>query len=738
MVSSERLADTLRRADDSWLAALLRQRPDLARPAPRSVTALASRAGSRASASRALAALDAVDLVVLESAVVLAGQGGSTSLSDLSRAVAHDAAGTVARLRSLALLLGSDDELVPAPGVAEAVGPTPLGLGPSLRSLGVRLDAGWPTTGPALRTVLDTAPEGARRLLDALTWGPPVGTLSSEVPPAARWLLDHHVLHRSGTTEVVLPREVALAARGRLAPEVPLAAPQPDAPVRAEGTVAAEVVAAADETVRQLQQLVETWAQDPPSVLRAGGLSSRDVKTVATTLGVEVPRAVLICELAAMAGLIGHVHHDDGNGWAPTSAADAWERHPVEERWAAVVVAWSRSARVPWLAGTRTDKGVLRPALDPDLHRTWAAPLRIRLLEATAAWPEGAAPGVEAIRARMAWSTPRSVPPSATIAAVLEEAAAIGLLGAGAMGSPARALVEGGEEAEVAAALAALFPATVEEMIVQSDLTAIVPGRPSPRLAELLEACADVDSRGAALAVRFSAASIARALEDWSAEDLLGRLRAASRSPLPQPLEYLVTDAARRRRRVRVQPAAAVVRTDDEAACLALLGDPRLAHLGLRQVGTTTLAADVSALAVHEALRGVAAAPVLEGPDGRAVQIPTTRARAPRAAHLEGPPAEAVADPEAVVAAMRAGETRAEALLAGTAPHDTPADELELLRAAAAHGSDVTIVVAGSGGVTQERRVRPLSVDAGRVRLLDTSREAEITVATHRIVAVRP
>ena len=87
---------------------------------------------------------------------------------------------------------------------------------------------------------------------------------------------------------------------------------------------------------------------------------------------------------------------------------------------------------------------------------------------------------------------------------------------------------------------------------------------------------------------------------------------------------------------------------------------------------------------------------------------------------------------------MRAGETRADALLAGTTGRDTPADELDLLRAAAARGSDVTIVVAGAGGATQERRVRPLAVDAGRVRLLDTSREAEITVATHRIVAVRP
>jgi hypothetical protein len=739
MASSDtRLADLLREADDAWLADLLAQRPDLARPVPRSLAALAGRAGSRASAARALATLDAALLVVLESAVVLASSSGTTSVSGLSVAVGHDAGAAVARLRSLALLLGEDDSLVPAAGVAEAIGPTPLGLGPSLRSLGVPLDAGWPTTGPALRTVLAEAPEGARRLLDALTWGPPVGTLGTEIPPAARWLLDHHVLHRSGTTEVVLPREVGVAARGRLARHVPQQAPLPDAAARRPGVVSAEVVAASDTILRQLHDLLEAWAQEPPPVLRAGGLAARDVKALATALGVDTGRAALVCELAGMVGLVGHSHHDDGNRWAPTIAAQTWQQQSPEDRWASVALAWLRSSRVPWLAGSRTEKGALRAALDPDLHRSWAAPLRSRCLSAVAAWPVDAAPSADQVRSRLAWLTPRSVPPLPTIAAVLGEAEAIGLLGAGALGAPARRLLDDGGQDAVAAALRDLYPTAVDELIVQGDLTAIVPGRPSERLAELLDACADVDSRGAALAVRFSAASIARAIEHWGAEELLERLRSASRAPLPQPLEYLVADAARRHRRVRVQAAAAVVRTDDEASAIALLGDPRLGHLGLRQIGTTTLAADASALAVHEALRGLGASPVLETADGRSLALPASRSQAARPALLEGPPVESAVAPDAAVAAMREGEARAEALLAGTAAHETPTDELDLLRAAAAHGADVTIVVAGAGGVAQERRVRPLSVDAGRVRLLDTAREAEITVATHRIVAVRP
>ena len=89
MASSDtRLADLLREADDAWLATLLTRRPDLARPVPRSLTALAGRAGSRASAARAIAGLDAAHLTVLESAVVLAGSSSATSVPGLTEAVA--------------------------------------------------------------------------------------------------------------------------------------------------------------------------------------------------------------------------------------------------------------------------------------------------------------------------------------------------------------------------------------------------------------------------------------------------------------------------------------------------------------------------------------------------------------------------------------------------------------------------------------------------------------------------
>src|SRR5690606_13633857 len=149
---------------------------------------------------------------------------------------------------------------------------------------------------------------------------------------------------------------------------------------------------------------------------------ARDVKRLAALLEVSTTHAALVCELAGMLGLVGHVHDEEGSRWAPTSAVDGWLDRSAPERWAELAAVWLRSSRVPWLAGTRTDRGALRAALDPVLHRTWAAGLRQRCLRAVAAWPEGGAPPVAPVRGHLTWQTPRSVPPGRTVAAVPADA----------------------------------------------------------------------------------------------------------------------------------------------------------------------------------------------------------------------------------------------------------------------------------------------------------------------------
>ncbi|MBC7550495.1 MAG: hypothetical protein H7269_06280, partial [Cellulomonas sp.] len=64
-------SEHLRSRSDAELVTLLERRPDLANPSPSTLVALAARATSRFSLERALAAVDASVLQVLEAVVAL-------------------------------------------------------------------------------------------------------------------------------------------------------------------------------------------------------------------------------------------------------------------------------------------------------------------------------------------------------------------------------------------------------------------------------------------------------------------------------------------------------------------------------------------------------------------------------------------------------------------------------------------------------------------------------------------
>ena len=82
----------------------------------------------------------------------------------------------------------------------------------------------------------------------------------------------------------------------------------------------------------------------------------------------------------------------------------------------------------------------------------------------------------------------------------------------GALSSPARALLDSGEDAAVTAMTEAL-PAPVDHFLLQADLTVVVPGPPARDLAVELAAVADRESAGAASVFRVTEATVRRALE---------------------------------------------------------------------------------------------------------------------------------------------------------------------------------------------------------------------------------
>ncbi|WP_421742098.1 helicase-associated domain-containing protein [Cellulomonas sp.] len=782
----------LRERSDDELVALLRSRPDLASPSPATLSSLAVRATSRSSLERALAAVDASVLQVLE-AVVALSEPGPVTAADLPRALgATDDAGVALVERALRLaivgtLVYPDSDaagapLLPSPGLAEILGPYPAGLAP--------LDAGTRRGTPPepvglddLSTLLDAAPTGARPVLDALLWGPPVGLAPSNSTAAAAavdWLVRRHLLLAGDSRHVVMPRAVALALRGgrtHAGPAFPPPLPD-DVPHRSHALVAAESAAAGERIVLLVARLVRLWEHTPPGVLRGGGLGVRELRRVAMALETDEAEAAFVIELAGAAAFIAD-DGEDNPSFAPTVAVDEWAVRDVPDRWAALARTWRSTLRTPWLVGGRDERGGVRAALDPELQRTWAPRLRRSVLDVLAETPPGTAFDAAHVVAVLRWRTPRSVPPPAAVQAVLVEAGRLGILGAGALSDAGRALLletaplVGADAADPADALAAALPPAVGEILLQGDLTGVVPGRPSPELEDVLDRTAHVESRGGALTVRFTPDSVRRALDAGATADgLLAELASHSRSGVPQPLEYLVRDAARRHGRLRVGSASGYVRADDPSLLAGLVEDPRLASLGLIRLAPTVLASQAPARELVEALRAHGLAPVAEGPDGQVLHVVSAVRRvgrratagARRRASDTAPSGarEVLSDDRllALVPQLRRAEQERKAdeverlpgailpqparrpaepappppaPAAGTAD---PVDALVLLREAAAEKAEVWVELVGSHGVPQRRLLRPLRVEGGRLRAIDTARESELTVAVHRIASV--
>ena len=199
-------------------------------------------------------------------------------------------------------------------------------------------------------------------------------------------------------------------------------------------------------------------------------------------------------------------------------------------------------------------------------------------------------------------------------------------MGLGALHAPtglcralaAEAGLDGTRSARRCSPAARLIPAAQRTVLLQSDLTAVATGAPAATLAAFLDLAADRESRGGGHTWRFSEASVRRAFDAGSsADELLAALHeAATGGRVPQPLQYLVTDLARRHGAVRVRPVGCVLRSEDPTLLAELPRVKSLARLGLTELAPTVYA---SALPVGEtlaALRAAGYAPAGEHADG--------------------------------------------------------------------------------------------------------------------------
>jgi hypothetical protein len=780
------LADDLRARSDDELAELLRARPDLVTPVPVDIAQLASRATTRASVMRALDRLDRFDLQVVDALAVLPEPTTQSAVRALLGVTATIANTAIDRLWTKALVWGGRRSPRLVRAAYEALGPFPAGLGPPARQAlmahsparlaRIAADLGLPTAGdPAadadaiakaltddldtLLAELGTEPVAALR---TLAGGPPTGTVDdarrdvdrSSARTPVEHLLALGLLVPVDDVTVVLPREIGLHLRdGVIHPAISTEPPTP--PIthqRDPHTVDRTAGAGAFETVRRIEALLDAWEDEPPTVLRTGGLGVRDLRRLPQLLHLDEAGSALIADLAYAAGLVAP-SSDFDEAWLPTPASDAWRRLDPAQQWTALATTWLTTSRTTGLVGTRDERDRPVPPLGRDLDRPLAPEIRRIVLDVLADLPAGAAAERDGVLQAVRWMRPRRGGRlrDDLVGWTLREAELLGITGHGALAGYVRPLLDGRarEPAAKAAAeaLAAVLPEPLDHVLIQADLTAVAPGPLRDDLARELTLISDVESRGGATVHRFTAESVRRALDGGhTAADLHGFLAAVSRTPVPQPLTYLVDDVARQHGTLRVGAASAFVRCDDQAVLAQILADPLSGALGLRRLAPTVLASELDAGALLERLRSMGFRPSAEAADGSVVIARAHARRAPARPAPEPllaerpPPSDSLL--AAAVRALRAGDRsvagRPQSAAPGRLGRSVSAQTLADLRRALDDGATVWIGYVDHHGATSERVVDPVRLEGGWLAAYD-HRSGEVrSFAVHRISGVAP
>ncbi|WP_097868236.1 helicase-associated domain-containing protein [Streptomyces sp. rh34] len=669
MTSRSTLTARLRGLDAPQLAHVLGMRKDAAAPPePRSMEELSERLLRPGSVALALPQLP---LPCLQVAEALAALGTPMSRSALARRLGATTAtatreldGVLETLADHALVWPDSDGRLHLAAPLRQAWETPLGLDAPLEELleGVTSEelrgmlAALGIKPPGTRhqrtaavlehhgdpqrvaSVIAKAPSGARQLLERRAKSAPretesimFGAPEAVSRPDERWALDRGFLvrNRHGYGPARMPVEVALALRGPdwHAPFAPVP-PAPELVSVPTVEVDREAAAAATAFAAHAASVLSACSAAPPARLKSGGIGARELARICKAARADDALVRITLEIAYSAGMLSA----DGNRVAPTAAYDTWAAQEPAARFAELLHTWWNLQFTPSQARDEDNKALPAVAGAPPCGGCLQA--RRGLLAAAATLAEGQ--GVKAatdLGPLVAWHRPLAHPSfhdETPFAAAVREAELMGVIARGALSLLGAALLAGDTE-ELTAACRLLLPEATDTARLGGDLTAVVTGTPSARLAEFLDATADREISGTASLWRFSADSMRRALDAGHAPDEISvELTAIADGALPQPLSYLIADAARRHGHVRVAPAACVIHGDEPALLAELAAHRGLSALGLRQLAPTVLVSDSPPDKTLAALRDQGYAPVAEAPDGtvRIEKVPPRRAAA--------------------------------------------------------------------------------------------------------------
>lgn len=731
-VRARTLTEALKSLDVERLTQLLELRPDLSYPLPLDLAELASRAGTVTSIARTM---EQLNVWLRQVAEALAALPDPSSAEDAARLIGADPGTTtraVAELRDRALLWGDNDQLHLVRGVREYFEPYPGGLAP-------------PSPRPLTETQIDSAlqacDDSVHGLLERLLWSPTGAVRNAErkvdvrgAKSAVEQLLARSLLRPLDADTVILPREVSLhLRRGRFSPApVPPNPPAVSGRPRGATLVDKAAAGAAFGLLHDIELAVHSLEDTPHRLLRTGGLAARDMAALARNLSTDPAHAAFVMEMASAAGLVAP---GTGLSLLPTPDYDRWAAKDAASQWRLVAEAWLRGGRH---YSRSAEPGA--HVLGSEANAPSAPVLRRVVLAVAVEVGVGSVVDLPGLTEAVAWHYPRAARSAEGLATLVDwawrEGAWLGLSSLGATSSYVHAVLQTG--VAMPTGLVDLFPAPVDRIIVQADLTAVAPGPLPHSLASELRLLADQESRGGGGVYRFSAGSLRRSFEaGWSSNQVHDWLEHHSSTGVPQPLAYLIDDMARQYGNIRVGSATSYLRVEDAGQAAALLAAPEAPAIGLRQLAPGVLLATAEPAELVEFLRAHGHSPAVEDETGSTlVAPPLQRATQPRKEQVPRPP-----DPAEVAAAIVAVESRRRDLRpepVAPVPAASTEDTLRELELATLDATAVQVSYVAADGQPAERELHPVDLSAGVMRAVDPSSAQVLLIPLARISSVRP
>ncbi|MBC7517910.1 MAG: helicase-associated domain-containing protein [Microbacteriaceae bacterium] len=488
-----------------------------------------------------------------------------------------------------------------------------------------------------------------------------------------------------------------------------LASRQPPTPLAAVSETDSRIVdrVAAERAFAVTSEMTEFLLElerEPARELAKGGITLPDSKRLANAMSTDLDGVPRVLAIAGNAGLTAR----EGGSWLITDAGGAWLLESSGRRWQTLAAGWH--AQLP------TD---IRSLLNERQHVLWGHGLR-EFVD----WLYPA--GGERIDER--------------VTAYTRDAEQLGITANLAPSGPGALLLGEGPDA-ASRAMAALFPTEVEHVYLQHDLSVVAPGPLAPSIDYRLRSMADVESRALASSYRISTATLNRAMAAGeTAESLREFLSGISSTGMPQPLDYLITETARRYGLIRVgefddgaainpggphdEQARSYIRSNDDALLGTLLVDQTLAVLGLRRISGTMLhsrvALDTVFWAISDARYPIAAE------DAEQSIVSLRRRRHARGVTAVG--ANPILD---LIERLRIGSE---------AQPDESMDAWlgRQLDTAIRTRAALTVTVSMPNGTIVDYQLEPTSVAGGRLRARDRRSAIERTLPLSRITAIAP